>query len=169
MTFLFSKRCDTSFDCPDQSDELDCDYLKLGRNYAKELAPPPSHSSNEHPNKNFTSFHDLEELEVGLNITIQSLPSIDTVNLRFTADFFLFLKWHDRRLDFRNLHEQSTLNRLSSADLANMWTPQLLFINALGSLQTLADEKAMAYVEREGEPQIAGWEVATEGLPNCNR
>ena len=32
-------RCNTEIDCADKSDENTCDYLKYGRNYAKELIP----------------------------------------------------------------------------------------------------------------------------------
>ena len=31
--------CNTEIDCADKSDENTCDYLKYGRNYAKQLIP----------------------------------------------------------------------------------------------------------------------------------
>ncbi len=96
-TRVHSKRCDTKFDCDDQSDELYCDYLRVGDNYAKELAPPSSLDNGDSKEK-----ADVEQpLVVRINVSIQSLPSIDTVNLKFTADFFLSLRWHDARLEFK--------------------------------------------------------------------
>ena len=35
----YSDRCNTEIDCADKSDENTCDYLKYGRNYAKQLIP----------------------------------------------------------------------------------------------------------------------------------
>ncbi len=66
----------------------------MGDNYAKELTPP----------KSLDLDHLTEPLVVYLNISIQSLLSIDTVNLKFTADFFLNLRWYDGRLSFRQVH-----------------------------------------------------------------
>ena len=34
-----SDKCNTELDCQDKSDEYNCDYLRFGNNYAKELIP----------------------------------------------------------------------------------------------------------------------------------
>ncbi len=170
MWCLNRNRCDTKYNCPDQSDEFGCDHLKIDSNYNKELAPPfrklsldgdakdvllRAEDKNSHSRDSVTTVY--------LNISIQALPSIDTVNLKFTVDFFLTLSWHDGRLSFRNLNEESQLNRLSSHDLENIWAPELLFMNALGSLQTKVDEKAAVYIKREGNYSTETYEENIEG------
>ena len=38
---------------------------------------------------------------VYLNVSVLAIPSIDTVALRFTADFYLNLRWYDLRIDYQ--------------------------------------------------------------------
>ena len=45
-------------------------------------------------------------------------------------------RWHDPRLDFRDLNLVSSLNSLTITDLKTIWTPRLAFTNALGPFQT---------------------------------
>ncbi len=77
-SFVFRDKCDTDIDCADKSDEYYCAYLRFGENYAKELIPRDETGN---------------ALDVYLNVSILAFPSIDTVNLKFTADFFLNLRW----------------------------------------------------------------------------
>ena len=36
---------------------------------------------------------------VYINVSVLALPFIETVNLKFTADFFLNLRWYEIRID----------------------------------------------------------------------
>ncbi len=81
-----SNRCNTEIDCGDKSDEYHCSYLNFGPNYAKELIPRDEEG---------------EAVVVKMNISILAFPEIDNVNLKFTTDFFLNLRWYDLRVDFR--------------------------------------------------------------------
>ena len=74
----------------------------------------------------------IQPCYVYINVTIFALPSIDTVNLKFTSDLYLNLRWYDPRLQFMNLNNATTLNSLSSEDKKYIWTPRLVFVNALG-------------------------------------
>ncbi len=168
LVSYFRNRCDTKFNCPDQSDEIGCDYLKIATNYNKELAPPSRVSYTSETILGEQDHNDNSHLMiVYLNLSIQALPSIDTVNLKFTVDFFLQLEWYDSRLSFRNLNEEPQLNRLSSFDLNNIWVPELLFMNALGSLQTKVDDKAAAYISRNMRENYTteSYEENIEGIP----
>lgn len=60
-----------------RSDEINCAYLKFGGSYAKELIPRDAGG---------------ETTIVHINISVLAFPFIDTVNLKFTADFFLNLR-----------------------------------------------------------------------------
>jgi hypothetical protein len=74
-----SKKCNTEIDCDDASDETNCDYLLLGKSYAKELIPREAAG---------------DAAFVYINISVLAIPSIDTVNLKFTSDIFLSLRCH---------------------------------------------------------------------------
>lgn len=74
----FSDKCNTELDCYDKSDEYYCDYLRFSENYAKELVPRDETGS---------------PLIVYMNVSVLAFPFIETVNLKFTADYFLNLKW----------------------------------------------------------------------------
>ena len=117
-----SDKCDTDFDCNDKSDEYYCDYLRFGENYAKELIPRDESG---------------KALIVYMNVSVLAFPFIETVALKFTADFYLNLKWYDLRIDFRDLNNVTSLNTLSRADQDAIWTPKLGFTNALGPFQVL--------------------------------
>ena len=77
LLLLYSDKCNTEIDCADKSDEINCDYLRFGSNYAKELIPREG----------------KDALVVYLNISVIAFPNIDTVNLKFTADYYLNLRW----------------------------------------------------------------------------
>ena len=76
---FYSDKCNTEIDCVDKSDEYYCDYLRFGENYAKELVPRDESGS---------------PLIVYMNVSVLAFPFIETVNLKFTADYFLNLKWY---------------------------------------------------------------------------
>ena len=81
-----SNKCNTEIDCADKSDEINCDYLRFGLNYAKDLIPRDESG---------------EIFIVYMNVSILAIPSIETVSLSFTSDFYLNLRWYDLRIDFR--------------------------------------------------------------------
>ena len=127
----YSSKCDTEIDCFDKSDEYYCDYLRFGENYARELIPRDDTG---------------QPLIVYINVSVLAFPSIDTVNLKFIADFFLNLKWYDLRVDFRDLNNVTSLNSLSKTDQEAIWTPKLGFSNALGPFQVGYVVKSKSYL-----------------------
>ena len=94
---IFRDRCNTEIDCEDKSDEFGCDYLRLSDTYSKELIPRDRKK---------------EAVIVYLNVSVLAFPSIDSVNLKFTSDFYLNLRWYDLRIDFRDLNNITSLNSL---------------------------------------------------------
>ena len=131
-----ANRCNTELDCADKTDEQYCDYLYFGPNYAKELIPRDEEG---------------HALIVYMNVSVLAFPAIDTVNLKFTTDYFLNLRWYDLRIDFRDLNNITALNSLSETDKDSIWTPNLAFVNALGPYHTVVDEKTSGVLIREDE------------------
>ena len=109
-------RCSIAYDCKDQTDEKDCRKIKRKEGYSKAIFPIQAN----------------EPSIIYINISIQSLPDISTTNSRFTADFFLNLRWQDLRLDLLDLNHDLVMNRMSKEELDEIWKPKLAFTNALG-------------------------------------
>ena len=80
--FFSSSRCDSKMDCPDFSDEAACNFLDICPMYMKELVPKPQSG---------------DPLDVGFSIFINSIPYIDTYNLKFTVNFYIKMEWADDR------------------------------------------------------------------------
>lgn len=144
-----SDKCNTEINCADKSDEYNCDYLRFGANYAKELIPRDEKG---------------EALTVYINVSVLAFPFIETVNLKFTADFFLNLRWYDLRIDFRDLNNVTSLNSLSSNDQEQIWTPKLGFTNALGPFQTTVDDLTTGILVREANPLDEDITLSTEAM-----
>ena len=87
---------------------------------------------------------------VYINASVLAFPKIDTLNLKFTADFYLNLRWYDLRLDFQDLNNVTSLNALSYEDNLSLWVPKLAFLNALGPFTTLVDKANIGFLVREG-------------------
>ena len=87
---FLSDKCNTEIDCEDKSDEYNCDYLRFGANYAKELIP------RDEAGEIFTVY---------LNVSVLAIPTINTVSLSFTSDFYLNLRWYDLRIDYQVRYE----------------------------------------------------------------
>ena len=94
-------------DCPDFSDEKDCDILKIEEDYRTELFPRST---------------DNAALPIYIGVEILALPKIDTLGLSFTADFDLNMRWVDPRLTFYDLRGVTDLNSLSSKVQGNIWS-----------------------------------------------
>ena len=77
-----NQRCNLVTDCPDLSDEKDCDILRIEDDYRNELFPRSPDGS---------------ALVVWIGVEILALPKIDTLGLSFTADFDLNMRWVDPR------------------------------------------------------------------------
>ena len=88
--FHFRDHCNLEIDCEDRSDEEMCDYLVLNKGYQSQLVP-------RDPSR--------EPINVAMNITILTIPVIDTVGLTFSVDFLLGMMWRDLRLTFHNINE----------------------------------------------------------------
>ena len=85
------------------------------------------------------------------------------MKLSFTSDFFLNLRWYDLRVSLQDLNVVTTLNILSTADKAEIWTPKLAFTNALGPFETEVDSLTSGVLIREGQPLEEDITLETEG------
>ena len=88
--------------------------------------------------------------QVTVNVSILAFPEIDTLELSYTSDFILLIKWIDPRLVFYNLRDQYDMNALSKSIQAKIWAPALSFPNARQAEGTVVDELSLTRIIRKG-------------------
>ena len=76
-------------DCPDYSDEKNCDILRIDSGYKPELFP-----------RNRDGY---SAMDIHIRVEILAFPVIDTLGLSFTADFNLLMNWMNPQLTFVKL------------------------------------------------------------------
>ena len=130
-----NQRCDLQVDCPDSSDEKNCDVLQVPDDYRSQIFPIMS---------------DGNALLVTVNVSILAFPEIDTLELSYTSDFILLIKWIDPRLVFYNLRDQYDMNALSKSIQGKIWAPALSFPNARQAEGTVVDELSLTRIIRKG-------------------
>ncbi len=64
----YRKKCDSYPDCSDQSDEINCNKLRVSDYYAKEVMPLDFDADNT--------------LDIYINVTVWSIPQINTMGLK---------------------------------------------------------------------------------------
>ena len=108
-------------------------------------------------------------LIVYMNVSVLAFPSIETMKLSFTSDFFLNLRWYDLRVSLQDLNVVTTLNILSTSDKSEIWTPKLAFTNALGPFETEVDSLTTGVLIREGQALDEDITLETEGNTNSQK
>jgi hypothetical protein len=110
----YEERCDGTFNCKDNSDEAECNFVKFSEDYNKEIVVP-------------------EWLEKKVNLTI-NLHLLEVLDIKIN-DGKLNLKvnvtatWFDQRLKYVYLNADVSLNVLGSADFDLIWKPNLIYAN----------------------------------------
>ena len=108
---------------------------------------------------------DGEPVNIYINASVMSLPSINTNDLRFTVDFYLKLRWKDERVNYQDLNNRTTQNQLTLSERNALWVPKLTFINAMTQFETGVDKSTTGRVVRLGKPGVGiDMTLAREGL-----
>ena len=112
-------RCDQTYDCLDESDELSCDYVNFPKTYNKLLPPRDSN----------------KRTKLTINIGIKQVLAINILKETFRLKFHFESSWTDSRLGFSNLQEHD-INVLEPENWISMWVPTFLFHNTKNSIST---------------------------------
>ena len=102
-------RCDKMFDCKDESDELNCDYVLFPSKY--DSLTPPRNSK--------------KRTMLNISIKIKKVLDINIESESFKLKLKFETHWIDGGLKFQNLQRNGT-NVLEKDDWTRMWTPNYL-------------------------------------------
>ncbi|XP_023336040.1 uncharacterized protein LOC111707216 [Eurytemora carolleeae] len=127
--------CNLVVDCPDRTDEENCDLLLIPEEYRGEKFPVQQ---------------SREPIKLYVNISIIAFPEVNTLELNYLVDFVLSMRWNDPRLNYRNLKQLYDLNALPMNIMEKMWTPQLGFPNGLQAEGTVLDSGTTMFIIKLG-------------------
>jgi len=139
--------CDLTADCPDKTDEKDCEQLVL----------PPDYRGEKFPIQNSG-----EPIGLFVNMSILAFPDIDTLQSTYLVDFVLSMRWVDPRLQYKNLKDVYFLNSLSLDVMRNMWIPEMSLPNALQAEGTLIDKESALFIIKIGSRMPDDLSIARE-------
>ena len=139
--------CDLTENCPDKSDEKDCEQVTLDEAYKGEKYP---------------ILDSGEPLALYVNISILSFPDIDTIQSTYLVDFVISMRWLDPRLTYKNLKETYYLNAIPFDVVQNMWIPEMSMPNALQAEGTLVDQGAFIFILKDGRSMKDDLSIARE-------
>ncbi|XP_068246314.1 uncharacterized protein [Palaemon carinicauda] len=134
MCITKPQRCDMTIDCPDKSDELDCNIILIPVGYSTQLPPPKTGD---------------EPLDIRIFIGVTSVREINILGFKVALDVILELRWIDRRLRMKNLRTNTEANKVQ--DPENVWQPTLQIGDGSRSLADLNPRSKTLMVEKRSD------------------
>ncbi|KAF2368337.1 Pentraxin-related [Trinorchestia longiramus] len=146
--------CDRRVQCPDNSDEMDCNLAIVPKGYKHSLPPPSLVGDGEN----------FDPVDVYLNISLRSFYAIESVENRFNVELTLRIIWKDPRLKFKCLKVDRQLNIMQPEEVSRkIWVPEISFQDSENNLNSVVDSKTKITIARLGDPEEDNIQWSREG------
>ena len=139
-------RCDLKYDCYDHSDEYNCKLVKLPQGYQSDVPP-----------------RTLGSLMITSNVTIDSVK-VDTLSMIMKVSFKLNMAWVDNRLQYINVKEKTSLNKVKFHIVREVWSPIVSFVNTEEGHRTIIDSEAQMVIYKQSNSSYSDSSTPEEGL-----
>ena len=73
---------------------------------------------------------------VGVSIVLLKVVEIEEENHAIEFQYEIIMKWHDNRLTYHNLKQDTSLNALPEVDMKKLWLPLVIYANTDQKLTT---------------------------------
>ncbi|KAK3870048.1 hypothetical protein Pcinc_024680 [Petrolisthes cinctipes] len=128
-------RCDLLAHCPDLTDEINCNTVKLSETYIWELPPP---------------LPDGSPTPVSVFVNITSVRDVSLIDLSISFDMILVFTWRDPRLTFQHLRDNMDQNPVREG--VGVWHPEVFMEDGDGSSVDVQVRGRQTFVRRVGPP-----------------
>ncbi|KAK3869650.1 hypothetical protein Pcinc_021971 [Petrolisthes cinctipes] len=128
-------RCDLLAHCPDLTDEINCNTVKLSETYIWELPPP---------------LPDGSPTQVSVFVNITSVRDVSLIDLSISFDMILVFTWRDPRLTFQHLRDNMDQNPVREG--VGVWHPEVFMEDGDGSSVDVQVRGRQTFVRRVGPP-----------------
>ena len=126
-------------DCPDKSDEENCQLILLESSYIGDYEPVTVDENYE-----------IEKVSVNVSVEVLDILQLSEIEGLFIVSFKLFMTWFDPRIIYTNLKMDRDLNKLTRVEKETIWKPVVVFDNTKSKEITLTDDRTLAMINRKG-------------------
>ena len=141
-----SNRCDLKYDCFDHSDEYNCKLVRFPIGYQSDVPP-----------------RTIGSLLIATDVTIDSVK-VDTMSMIMKVSFRLNMDWFDNRLQYINVKDKTSLNKIPTAIVKKVWAPTVSFVNTEEGHSTVTDSEALMLIYKQSNSSFSDSSSPEEGL-----
>jgi len=110
----YEQRCNGLYECPDNSDEKNCTYVRFPEDYNNEEIVPR---------------WGVKWVDLDVNLHLLDVLDLNINSGRMDLKLNITLKWYDFRLKYVFLNNDTRLNVLDSMESEAIWKPSLIYSN----------------------------------------
>ena len=129
-----SGRCDGMLQCPDRSDEDECNLIKIDKQSYNKAYPPRTAEGRQ--------------LSVKVQVILVAIHQVNELDMTFGSELILSLEWYDERVLFFNLKEKELTNLIKYETANDIWIPPLIFNNSKQNMMVILDETSDLFVNK---------------------